>query len=126
MDAIQISWGDDDFVIDADEAFELGEKIEDILTLAELSRMKSVPRFNKLARCYSIMINHAGGHATPREVHTAMMDGVKNGKPEVTRQIVADAASALIAVLMDGAPTIDPDDVEDDGKKTSHSSEAAT
>ena len=122
MKKIELSWMDEDFVIPEKEVFEVGEQIEEIVTLGQLSAMANNPRFHKLARCYSLMINHAGGNATPEKVYAVMMAQIKTGSE---KQLVAAAAiNTLAEILMDGAP--ESDDDGDDEKKAVSSSKAAT
>ena len=115
MKAITIEWKGETLVIGESETFELGEQLEDITSLTELASMGENPKFHKLARCYSTMINFAGGHTTPREIHTEMMAQIKSGDNEGDLMI-AEAISSLIGILMDGAPDMDGEP-DDDGKK---------
>lgn len=118
MKAIKIEWRGETLVIGESETFELGEQLEEITSLAELAAMGEKPKFHKLARCYAEMINFAGGQATPKEIHTEMMDQIKSGSDEGVLMI-ATAIASLIAILMDGAPDdLDEPDVSGaDGKK---------
>ncbi|MBL4704470.1 MAG: hypothetical protein JKY54_08105, partial [Flavobacteriales bacterium] len=84
-------------------------EIEEIITLSELLMMQGAPKFHKLARCYSTMINFAGGKTTPAEVHELMMKEVReslgNAHAKEARQLMATTAVAmLVSFLMDGAP----------------------
>lgn len=122
MKQINIEWRGELLTIGEHEAFELGERIEEIVTLAELSNMATHPKFRKLARCYAEMINFAGGHTTPGEVHSKMMAELKSGDSDKKEILVAEAVSTLIDILMDGAPEGDGGD----GKKGGHSSKTAS
>lgn len=125
MKSIQIHWDGEDFAIAERDIFSLGEQIEEIVTLSELSQMGVHPKFRKLARCYAVMVNFAGGNTTPTEVHSAMMDELK-GASEGTRDIlVAEAVGTLVEIIMDGAPEGDGDD-GDSGKKAESSSKTAS
>lgn len=116
---IQIEWKGETYVIPENEVFEVGEQIEDIVTLADLHGMATNPRFRKLARCYAVMLRHAGASVTDQDVHTHMMDGLKG---EDDKAILAlNAVTTLTNILMDGAPEMDEDD-EGDKKKTKSSS----
>lgn len=123
MKQINIEWKGELLTIGEHEAFELGERIEEIVTLTELSQMGQHPKFRKLARCYAEMINFAGGRTSPAEVHAKMMDELKGGKVDQKEILVAEAVSTLIDILMDGAPQGDGDD---DAKKEGHSSKTAS
>ena len=109
MKAIKIEWKGQPLIITESETFELGEEIEEVITLNELAEMADKPKFRKLAKCYSIMINFAGGASTPAEIYSLMMDQIK-GDSEATELLIAEAVSTLIEILMDGAPADDGDD----------------
>ena len=123
MKKIQIEWQGESFTIGEREAFELGERLEDIVTLAELAEMAQKPKFRKLARCYAEMLNFAGARVTPEKVYTKMMDEIKGLDGNKKTMVVAEAIGTLIEILMDGAPEVSE---PDDGKKQNHSSKAAT
>jgi len=108
MKAIEIEWKGQPLIITESEAFEIGEVIEEVVTLGELADMGERPKFRKLARCYSLMINFAGGKSTPAEVHTMMMDQIK-GDGKAKELLVAHAVGTLVEILMDGAPAGDGD-----------------
>ena len=124
MKDIKIEWKGQKLTIREHEAFEVGEAIEEVLSLSQLANMSEKPQFHKLARCFSIMINHAGGSATPQEVHSAMMKEVKSGGPDAKAVIAVQAISTLVAILMDGAPASEGD--EDEGKPSGGSSKAVS
>tara|TARA_R110000851_G_scaffold180991_2_gene328660 strand:- start:266 stop:634 length:369 start_codon:yes stop_codon:yes gene_type:complete len=122
MDAITIEWAGEKLTINENEAFEVGELIEEIVTLGELAEMGEKPRFFKLARCYSVMINFAGGNTTPKAVHSEMMKQVKGGGEQSTL-LIGDAIAGLIAILMDGSVTDgDGEEAQADGKKNTDGS----
>lgn len=123
MKRIEIEWKGEAFSVEEREAFELGERIEEIVTLNELAQMANKPKFRKLARCYAEIINFAGGRATPAEIYSEMMNEIKAQSSEGSALIAAEAIGALIDILMDGAPE---EEASDDGKKTISSSKAAT
>lgn len=123
MKQIEIEWKGEQFTIGENEAFELGERLEDIVTLSELAEMSSKPKFRKLARCYAEMLRFAGARVTPEQVHKQMMDEIKKLDGDKKTMMVAEAIGVLIEILMDGAP-IDGEPNEE--KKGSHSSKAAT
>ena len=118
MQKIELTWKGEDFTIPESEVFEVGEQIEEIVTLGELSAMSSKPQFRKLSRCFSVMINHAGGTATPAEVHSMMMEQIKAGTGR--GDLATAAISTLVEILMDGAPERDGD--EGSEKKAASSS----
>ena len=122
MKQITIEWKGETLVIGEDEAFELGEQIEEIVTFTELISMQAKPKFHKLSRCYAVMIVFAGGYATPKEVHSMMMAQIKDKSQKAL--LVTEAVGTLISILMDGAPEEDGGDEEEGEKKDS--SKAAT
>jgi hypothetical protein len=124
MKKIEIEWDGEKLVIDENKAFEIGERIEEIVTLSELLQMQTKPKFFKLSRCYAEMINFAGGRATPQEVHTRMMDEIKSTTDEGKTIMIGQAVSTLLEMLMDGAP--EEEDPQPTEKKKSRSSKAAT
>lgn len=111
MKAIKIEWRGKTLVIGESEIFELGEQIEEIVSLAELAAMGTNPKLHKLARCYATIVNFAGGNTTPKEIHTEIMDDIKNGE-NGGQQMIADAVGTMVAILMDGMPEV----VEETGK----------
>lgn len=120
---IEIEWQGETFVIAEDEVFELAEKIEEIIPITDLAAMSTAPKFTKLARCFSEMINFAGGKTTPREVHHMMMSEIKDGD-NAEAALATSAVSTLIEILMDGAPQDDGGESEKGEAKSS--SKAAT
>lgn len=92
-----------EYHVPAERAFALGEQIEDIVTLTEIASWGKAPKLFKLARCFAAIIRFAGGKVTNEEVHEEMMDQIKSGGAG-SDLIAAQAISALIAILMNGAP----------------------
>jgi hypothetical protein len=123
MKQINLEWQGQKFTIGEHEAFELGERLEDIVTLPELASMATNPKFRKLARCYSTMLSFAGARVTPEMVYSQMMSEIKSLDEDRKQLVVAEAISVLLEILMDGAPE---GQGQDDGKKKNRSSKAAT
>lgn len=124
MAAITLEWDGKSYSISENEAFEVGERIEEIVTLSELAAMGEKPKFFKLARCYAEMLNFAGANVTPRSVHDRMMNEIKQFESSEQAQVIAGIVGSLIAVLMDGAPETQQDDAKK--KSMSGSLKAAT
>jgi hypothetical protein len=118
MKKITIEWRGKPYIITESEAFAVGELVEEIVTLGELSALAANPRFRKIARVYGVMLRHAGAKATDEEVFSEMMDQIKAGGEGGEQLVVASALSALVEILMDGAPT----DGDEGEKKTAASS----
>jgi len=118
MPDIVLEWAGRDYRIPDSRAFDLGERVEDIVTLSELGEMTARPKFHKIARVYGEMLRYAGAKVTDREVHSEMMAQVKQAMTMVAtgadksdietkakHQIAASAIATLVAILMDGAPS---------------------
>lgn len=105
MAAIKIAWKGEAFSIKETDVFELGEQIEDIISLADLAKMAKAPNFRRIARCYAVMINFAGGHVTAKEIHSEMMVHLKAAGEGDKMALITSAITTLLEILMDGAPT---------------------
>lgn len=101
MADIKIVFRGDEYVIPESRAFEIGERVEDIATLPEILGWARKPKFFKMARCVGEMLRAAGGRMTDKDVHAEMMKDFSAGNPGA----YFTSLSALVAVLMDGAPT---------------------
>ena len=126
MKNIKIEWKGKKIVILESDAFELGEAIEEVVSLTALAQMAEKPQFHKLARCFSIMINYGGGVSTPSEVHKLMMQQVKDGGEQGKAMLVVEAVQTLITILMDGAPTEADGADTTEGKPPASSSKVAS
>lgn len=109
---VELEWKGRQFVVPEDRAFELGEVVEDIITLAELPDLATRPKFRKIARIYGAMLRFAGAKCTDAEVHSEIMAEIKSGSEK--QELVTRAISTLVAILMDGAPE---GDGAEEGKK---------
>lgn len=111
MRGIKIPFRGEEYFIPASKAFELGERVEDIVTLTELGSWGARPKFFKLARCFGEMLRFAGCKVSDTDVHADMMGQIKalgaGGETSAKSIIAAQAIGALIAILMDGAPDDD-------------------
>ena len=103
MANIRLSFRGEEYVIPDTQAFEAAGLVEEIATLAEVSKWFKNPKYNKLSRCYGELLRLAGCKVSDREVHKEIMDQIKQGGGD--RGLAAlEALGALVAVLMDGAP----------------------
>ncbi|MES2814468.1 MAG: hypothetical protein V4720_06200 [Pseudomonadota bacterium] len=105
MADIRLTFKGADYVIPDDRAFELGERLEDIVTLGQMAKLFADPKFYTIARCFGTMLRYAGCKVSDREVLTEMMDRLKAGGPGAGRSTAIEALAQISAVLMDGAPT---------------------
>lgn len=124
MAAITLEWRGKTYTIPDTEAFEVGEKVEDVFPLTSLATMADRPNFHRIARAYAVMLAHAGADVTSRDVHAHIMEGLAGaGKGE--RLAAAHAAlAAIVAVLTDGMPVGDVG--QSAGGNAPSSSEGAT
>ena len=84
--------------------FEVGEKIEDVAPLFEITSWQTSPHFHKMARCLGLMLRAAGAKATDKEVYGELLKSVKAGGRD---GYMGGALYALIGALFDGAPADD-------------------
>ena len=115
MRNIVLSFKGEEFTILENQAFEVGEAVEDVVTLPELASWGSRPKFFKLARCFGVMLRFAGCKVSDQDVHREMMANVASAEEGGEEILAAQAVGALVAVLMNGAP--DGDDAEDAPEK---------
>ncbi len=69
MQAISMTWRGEAFTIPAHKAFQIGEQVEEIATLAQMATWQSNPQFYKIARCYGAMLRFAGATASDEDIH---------------------------------------------------------
>lgn len=134
MRAINITFKGKTYTIPAYKAFEVGEAVEDIATLAVIGGWQTNPHFSKMARCYGVMLRFAGAKISDDDVKSEIMDQIKAMNAKDKAGVAVDRANLfhlqaieqLIAVIMDGMPESmqgDADAAEQDpaGKKTTAS-----
>lgn len=112
MRAVNMHWRGKDYNIPANRAFEIGEQVEDIVTLAEVATWGNRPKLFKLAKVYGAMLRFAGckvADTTVLEEITPGQDGDQNA--------AAGAVTALVDLLLSGAKT--SKDEAETPKKTS-------
>ncbi len=107
MRAIEVEWGGEEYVIPENEAFEVGEAIEDVIALSDLPDLAKRPRFRKIARVYGIILRHAGASVTDAQIHGQMMDQLKSGDADAENMLALQAMAQITEVLMDGAPEVE-------------------
>lgn len=100
MPDIKIIFQDQEYTIPESRAFEVGERVEEIVSLVEIPEWMARPKFRKMSRCFAEMLRCAGARVTDQDVHKQMMVDYKNGDPG----FYYTALNVLVAVLMDGAP----------------------
>lgn len=92
MRAVKMQWRGKDYTIPANKAFEIGEQVEDIVTLSEVAAWGNRPKMFKLAKVYGTMLRFAGC----KVADTTVLEEITpvQGKEQ-------DAAAAAIAALVD-------------------------
>lgn len=101
-----------EYRIPDEKAFQVGELVEEIVTISEMAALLRNPKFHVIARCFGVMLRFAGCKVSDREVHREMMARVKSGEPGAGQMAAIEALMAIGAILMDGAPTEDDGDGE--------------
>lgn len=100
MAEIKITFRGEDYIIPENRAFEVGERVEEIVSLVEVFSWAQKPKFFKMARCVGEMLRACGARVTDKEVHQQMMADFQGAKADT----YFAALASLVAVLMDGAP----------------------
>ena len=107
MANITMTWRGKEYTIPEKKVFEVGDQVEDVLTLGDLAAMGLKPKFHKLAKCFGVMLRFAGCKVSDREVHSEMMRQIRESGDE--QSVASNAVDALWTVLLDGAPEGDGD-----------------
>lgn len=101
MRAVTMQWRGAEYIIPANKAFQIGEEVEDIVTLAEIAQWGARPKMHRLARCYATMLRFAGCKVADATVFDDMM----SAKEDAGGQLLAvQAIAALAELLTGGAP----------------------
>lgn len=92
---VKLQWNGRDYVIPPDNVLMAIAKVEDILTLGELSRamVKNTIPTGKLAQAFGAILRHAGANVTDDEVYAGMF-----GSGDRAR--AASSAVSTLLVLM--------------------------
>jgi len=111
MPNITLSFKGTDYKILENSAFEVAEEVEEIVTLAELAKMQTNPKFVKIAKCLGVMLRFAGAKVSDKDVHSEIIREIAGLSEEdagaAKDMLAAQAIGSLMAVLMDGAPIDD-------------------
>lgn len=125
MSAIRLEFKGTVYEVQENRAFEAGEMLEEIVSIAEIGSWGNSPKFHKLARVFSVLLNYAGADVTKEEVFAEMMREIHTAGDDADGILAVKAVEALVGVLMDGAP----DEIEGEGeplKKVTASSKSRT
>lgn len=109
MRAVNMRWRGKDYTIPATKAFQIGEQIEDIVTIAEISQWATKPKMHKLARCYATMLRFAGCKVADATVFDEIMGAQADADGNMA---AAQAIGALAELLTGGSPDGDGDPAE--------------
>jgi len=102
---IVFPWRGETLTIPATKAFALGEEIEDIAPLSEVTGYLQKQQFRKLSRVLSIMLRYAGRPVDPAEAFSELMTQIKRGTDGM--ETVQSWIMSLMDVMMDGIPQDD-------------------
>jgi hypothetical protein len=104
VSAIVLTWKDQEYRIPAEKAFAVGEQVEDVVSLVELSAGAQKPKLFKIARAYGVMLRFAGCKVSDADVHREIVASLLKGpQGEGAEQMfMASAFGQLMSVLTMG------------------------
>ena len=125
MQPINLTYRGITFSIPASRAFEIGEEVENIISLGEIQSWGNKVPFHRVARAYGAMLRFAGCRVENGEVLQSIMDNLaevglaksKGTEIETLEIFYQTALGNLTLCLMGGAPT-NTDSADDDVKKS--------
>jgi len=71
---VTLGYGGDEFTVKHDEVMKLIAKIEDVISLTELTR-DGGPRLTRLSEAYAVALNYAGCKVTIEDVYASLFGG---------------------------------------------------
>lgn len=117
MKKIVLEWKGEKYVIPENRVFEAVDDMENHVTLGSIAQDAQALRMGRLARAFSVLLEHAGApDCSPQEVRAWMSASVSKmlrnasatGKPpsqeEAQEAFFGGVVTALSEILMDGAP----------------------
>ena len=78
MPDIVIVYKGQEYTIREDRAFQIGERVEAIATLGEISGWQANPQYHRMARCVGEMLRFAGCKTSDRDVFDELMRTLKS------------------------------------------------
>lgn len=93
FEPIELTWQNRKFVITPSRALRAIAKVEDIITLQQLSKADQVP-FAKLALAYHALLKFAGANVTEEEVYEALWGATGEGQSAVAM------VNALLSMML--------------------------
>jgi hypothetical protein len=88
------------YTVSDKRAFALGEQVEEIMSLADISAFQKNPKMFKLAKAFATMLRFAGAKVTNEDVMQELVGGADR---EAAQARAGAAMSDLIAILTWGA-----------------------
>jgi hypothetical protein len=98
MPDIKLRYKGAEYTIPEDRAFQIGERVEQIATLGEISAWQARPQYHRMARCIGEVLRFAGCKTSDREVMAELMASLKSTDVDFLGAVLV----ALIGVLTDG------------------------
>ena len=98
MADIIIAYKGKDYRIREDRAFQIGERVEALATLGEISGWQANPQYHRMAKCVGEMLRFAGCKTSDNEVFAELMSSLKAADGVFLGSILI----ALINVLTHG------------------------
>lgn len=93
MRDIVLNYRGQDYRVPANRAFQLGERVEDIVRVDEVATFRARPKFFKMSRAYGEMLRFAGCRISDEEIHADLMRDL------MTPGSVGDGDHAILAAL---------------------------
>lgn len=93
FEPIELTWQNRKFVITPSRALRAIARVEDIITLQQLSKADQVP-FAKLALAYHSLLKFAGADVSEEDVYEALWDATGDGRNAATM------VNALLSMML--------------------------
>lgn len=105
MGDIIIAYKGQDYRIREDRAFQIGERVEALATLGEISGWQANPQYHRMARCVGEMLRFAGCKTSDKEVFEELMRGVKASDGTALMTVLISLINVLThGMLIDATP----------------------
>ena len=106
MPDIVIIYKGAEYTIREDRAFQIGERVESIATLGEISGWQASPQYHRMARCVGEMLRFAGCKTSDREVFEELMRCLKSGDGQTFYAVLVSLITTLThGMLIDNTPS---------------------
>lgn len=121
MADIVLNYGGKVWTIAENQAFAVGELVEEIVTIPELVTWGQKMKFFKIARCYGAMLRFAGAKVTDEDVHATIIAEIAAAGVGAEQLTAVAAVAALMDVLMGGAPSAEVEGTAAEKKRSGSS-----